>query len=160
MYDTIFFMSNYGKGKFYMENSATHKRCPICEELKERSEFYKWKSRQDGLTAYCKFCFNKKNKGWMKENPDKLPTLDEKRNSHRKRKFGLSKEEYDQMLIDQNNQCAICKRKIGREAAVDHCHTTNKIRGLLCRSCNLGLGAFKDNMDTIRKAINYINESM
>lgn len=153
-------MSNYGKGKFYNENSKTHKRCPICGELKDRSEFYKWKSRQDGLTAYCKSCFNKKNKGWQKENPDKLPTLDERRDINRKRNFGLTGEQYDQMLVDQNNQCAICKSKIKREAAVDHCHVTNKIRGLLCRKCNLGLGAFKDNADTIRKAIEYVKKNM
>lgn len=149
-------MSNYGKGKFYLSNSATHKRCPICGELKERSEFWKWKSREDGLAAYCKICFGNKNKKWQKDNSDKLPTLDEKRDSNRKRKFGISGEQYDQMLVDQNNQCAICKKEIGREAAVDHCHNTNKVRGLLCRKCNLGLGGFRDNVDTIRKAIEYV----
>jgi Recombination endonuclease VII len=149
-------MANIGKGKFYMVNTATHKKCPICGELKERSEFYKWKSRQDGLTAYCKPCFNSKNKKWFKENPDKLPTLEEKRAYGRKKNFGISEEQYEQMLVDQNNQCAICKKEIGWEAAVDHCHTTDKIRGLLCRKCNLGLGGFKDNIKTIKKAISYV----
>ena len=149
-------MANIGKGKFYMVNTATHKKCPICGELKERSEFYKWKSRQDGLTAYCKPCFNIKNKKWFKENPDKLPTLKEKRAYSRKKNFGLSEEDYAQMLVDQNNQCAICKKEIGWEAAVDHCHATNVVRGLLCRKCNLGIGAFKDNIETIRKAIDYV----
>ena len=60
------------------------------------------------------------------------------------------------MLVDQNNSCAICKKEIGWEAAVDHCHTTNVVRGLLCRKCNLGLGGFKDNIETIRKAIAYV----
>jgi hypothetical protein len=149
-------MANIGKGKFYMANTATHKSCPICGELKERSEFYKWKSRQDGLTAYCKICFNKKNKEWFKENPDKLPTLKEKRIYSRNKNFGISEKEYEQMLVEQNNKCAICKIQIGWEAAVDHCHNTDKIRGLLCRKCNLGLGAFKDNIETIRKAILYV----
>lgn len=149
-------MANIGKGKFYMANTATHKSCPICGELKERSEFYKWKSRQDGLTAYCKKCTSKKSKGWREQNPDKLPTLEEKRIYSRKINFGISREDYKQMLVDQNNSCAICKKEIGWEAAVDHCHTTGKIRGLLCRKCNLGLGAFKDNIETIRKAIKYV----
>jgi hypothetical protein len=149
-------MANIGKGKFYMVNTATHKKCPICGELKERSEFYKWKSRQDGLTAYCKPCFNSRNKKWFKENPDRLPTLEEKRAYSRKKNFGISEEQYEQMLVDQNNQCAICKKEIGWEAAVDHCHTTDKIRGLLCRNCNLGLGGFKDNIETIRRAISYV----
>ena len=60
------------------------------------------------------------------------------------------------MLVNQNNLCAICKKEIGWESAVDHCHVTKKIRGLLCRNCNLGLGAFKDNAETIRKAIEYV----
>lgn len=149
-------MANIGKGKFYMANTKTHKSCPICGELKERSEFYKWKSRQDGLTAYCKSCFNNKNKKWQAENPDKLPGLQQTRISHRKRNFGISENDYAQMLVDQNNSCAICKKEIGWEAAVDHCHATNKVRGLLCRKCNLGLGGFKDNIETIRKAIAYV----
>lgn len=149
-------MANIGKGKFYMQNTATHKSCPMCGEIKERSEFYKWKSRQDGLTAYCKICFNSRNKKWMSENSDKLPTLEERRIYSRKINFNISREDYQQMLVNQNNSCAICKKEIGWEAAVDHCHTTGKIRGLLCRNCNLGLGGFKDNIETIRKAIEYV----
>ena len=149
-------MANIGKGKFYMANTATHKNCPICGELKERSEFHKWKSRQDGLTAYCKKCTSKKTKSWRDQNPDKLPTLEQNRISSRKRSCGISEKDYAQMLIDQDNQCAICKIQIGWEAAVDHCHDTNKVRGLLCRNCNLGLGGFKDNIETIRKAILYV----
>ena len=149
-------MANIGKGRFNMANTATHKKCPICEELKERSEFHKWKSRQDGLAAYCKKCTSKKSKDWQNQNPEKLPTLEEKRIYNRKKNFGISEEQYEQMLVDQNNQCAICKKEIGWEAAVDHCHTTNKVRGLLCRKCKLGLGGFKDNIETIRKAILYV----
>jgi hypothetical protein len=149
-------MSKYTEGTYFKGNTDTHKRCPICGILKERSEYWKWQSRKDGITAYCKDCFNKKNKKWMKENPDKLPTLQEQRASSRKRNFGISEEDYAQMLVDQNNSCAICYISIGWEAAVDHCHTTNVVRGLLCRKCNLGIGAFKDNIDTIRKAIQYV----
>jgi len=147
-------MANIGKGKFYMVNNATHKKCPICGELKERSEFYKWKSRQDGLTAYCIPCFTERNKKWNKDNPEKSKSASIA--TSRKIKYGISREDYAQMLVNQNNQCAICKIQIGWEAAVDHCHTTNKVRGLLCRKCNLGLGGFKDDIETIRKAIAYV----
>jgi hypothetical protein len=147
-------MANIGKGKFYMANTATHKTCPICGELKERSEYYKWKSRQDGLAAYCIPCFRERNKKWKKENPEKYKSATIA--TSRKIKYGISREDYAQMLVDQNNQCAICKKQIGWEAAVDHCHNTDKIRGLLCRNCNLGLGGFKDNIETIRKAISYV----
>jgi hypothetical protein len=147
-------MANIGKGKFYMANTATHKSCPICGELKERSEFYKWKSRQDGLTAYCIPCFTERNKKWNKDNPEKSKSATIA--TSRKIKYGISREDYSKMLVDQDNSCAICKTQIGWEAAVDHCHNTNKVRGLLCRKCNLGLGGFKDNIETIRRAIEYV----
>lgn len=57
------------QGVYYGTNSSTHKKCPICGERKERSEFYKWKSRKDGLTAYCKPCFLAKNENWANNNP-------------------------------------------------------------------------------------------
>ena len=137
-----------------MVNTATHKSCPICGELKERSEFYKWKSRQDGLTAYCKPCFTERNAKWSKDNPEKAKSAAIA--TSRKIRFNISREDYQQMLVDQDNLCAICKKEVAWEAAVDHCHTTGKIRGLLCRNCNLGLGGFKDNIETVRKAIEYV----
>ncbi len=147
-------MANIGKGKFYMTNSKTHKRCPICGELKERSKFYKWASRQDGLTAYCKICMDQKTTKWGKDNHDYTKKLSRK--IVRKLKFNISEEQYMNILVNQDYVCAICKNKIGEEAAVDHCHNTDKIRGLLCRNCNLGLGGFKDNIETIKKAIFYV----
>ncbi len=53
--------------------------------------------------------------------------------------------------------CAICK-KTDEKSAVDHCHQTGKIRGVLCMSCNLALGFFKDDIETMQKAINYLKE--
>lgn len=149
-------MANIGKGKFYMTNSATHKKCPICGELKERSEYYKWKSRQDGITAYCKECMSRRNKNWVQENKETFAAS--MIASSRKTRFGITREDYAQMLVDQNNSCAICNKPIGWEAAVDHCHKTNKVRGLLCRNCNLGLGGFKDDVEIIRKAIAYVKD--
>jgi hypothetical protein len=147
-------MANIGKGKFYMANSATHKCCPICGVLKERLEFYKWASRQDGITAYCKVCTDKKNTKWGKENVGIVRNISRK--NSRIRKYNISEEDYNNILVNQDYMCAICKNKIGWEAAVDHCHTTNIVRGLLCRNCNLGLGGFKDNIETIKKAIEYV----
>lgn len=80
-----------------------------------------------------------------------------------KRYYGMSREEYNVMLAEQDGKCAICKNEEtaifkGRpkELHVDHCHETGKIRGLLCGCCNGGLGLFKDNVDTILAAIRYL----
>ncbi len=66
-----------------------------------------------------------------------------------KRKYGLTHDAYNEMLLKQGNKCAICGVSFSdidkRNRHVDHCHATRKIRGLLCISCNHGIGKFKDN---------------
>jgi hypothetical protein len=77
-----------------------------------------------------------------------------------KRKYGLTIEQYNVQLVKQNGVCAICKTKTpgnGNERfAVDHDHITGSPRGLLCISCNNGLGAFKDNVEYLQAAIHYL----
>lgn len=86
-----------------------------------------------------------------------------------KASFGLSKEEYISLLEKQSNVCAICsqpetsidgKNKKTRYLAVDHCHTTGKVRGLLCTRCNNALGGFMDNIGLLNNAISYLSESV
>jgi hypothetical protein len=78
-----------------------------------------------------------------------------------KRAFGLTVADYDAMLAAQNGACAICQSadpKVDkfRYFCVDHCHTTNKVRGLLCNSCNTAIGHLDDNPDRMLRAANYI----
>jgi len=63
--------------------------------------------------------------------------------THIKRKYGLSKEEYDAMIEVQDNSCACCGEPFIRTPHVDHCHTTGVVRGLLCTGCNSGLGFYE-----------------
>lgn len=70
--------------------------------------------------------------------------------------YGITKEEYEAMCNKQKGECCICRCKA--KLVVDHCHATNKIRGLLCSSCNVGLGHFKDNMNLLQAAINYLSK--
>lgn len=90
-------------------------------------------------------------------------------NSHSGRmlKFSIDKERFLQMLRDQDNKCKICgidheewkSANNGKAFAVDHCHTTGKIRGLLCSWCNKGLGHFKDNQEALLAAIQYLKDN-
>lgn len=76
-----------------------------------------------------------------------------------RRVYGITQAEYDAMLEKQNGKCAICNNTDeveGRKLAIDHCHTTGRVRGLLCGKCNRGLGLFKDNPDLLLKAISYL----
>jgi len=74
-----------------------------------------------------------------------------------KKIFGLSQQDYEQLLFSQQGLCCICNTQL-ENLNIDHCHTTGKIRGLLCKECNLALGLFKDNPTSLRKAALYIEE--
>lgn len=71
-----------------------------------------------------------------------------------KSKYNLSLDDYETLLKKQNEVCAICKESFVLH--VDHCHETGLVRGLLCRSCNLGLGFFKDKPELFDAAKEYI----
>ena len=81
----------------------------------------------------------------------------------REKKYGISPEDYDTMLKEQDNKCKICLVSFTtlkpQLIHVDHCHTTNQIRGLLCVYCNSGLGFFKDNTETLTNAIVYLEHT-
>ena len=77
---------------------------------------------------------------------------------------GITELEYQAMLHGQGYRCAICDKpaEVGKNLAVDHCHLTGFIRGLLCTNCNQALGHFRDSTESLHKAITYIetNRSM
>lgn len=76
------------------------------------------------------------------------------------RKYGISKEQWAQMYEAQGGVCALCKvpGRTGRhdKLAVDHCHETGRVRGLLCAACNVSLGILGDNPEKLRRALNYV----
>ena len=78
--------------------------------------------------------------------------------------YGLTPDRFNSMLKEQNNKCKLClvefdELVFNHTLNVDHCHTTNKVRGLLCSLCNRGLGQFKDNIERLTQAINYLQEN-
>ena len=83
------------------------------------------------------------------------------RNNRLKHDFGITLVDYDRMLAEQRGVCKICKmgstcKGKPERLSVDHNHETGKVRGLLCRRCNRALGAFRDNPDVLRAAIEYL----
>jgi hypothetical protein len=75
-------------------------------------------------------------------------------------KYGITLEDYDEMLYAQNGCCAICGSNdpggSGKRFIVDHNHQTNEVRGLLCNNCNRALGYFQDSPRSISKALDYL----
>ena len=74
---------------------------------------------------------------------------------HLKEKYGMTESDYYKLYNLQNGRCAICGLH-QEKLFVDHCHQDNKIRGLLCRTCNSGIGMLKDSIDILASAIDYL----
>lgn len=164
----------------------TFKKCSRCEHLLYKEYFYKSKQTKDGLAVYCRRCESARkkearkdpklaqnmrdaNKKWYEANKDKKQLQNKTwlknnkaktRDTNLKNRFGIDLGDYNTLLESQDRKCAICGVEydsLDYEMHVDHCHSSGKIRGLLCKPCNLGLGLFKDNSETLLKAIEYLN---
>lgn len=103
-------------------------------------------------------CFSKKGNEWQKNNP--VQAARQKRNHHLLKRFGITKAEEDRLLAEQGGVCAICTGSIsdkrGYGPHIDHDHETGEVRGILCIRCNNGLGLFKDNIELLRAAADYL----
>ena len=95
---------------------------------------------------------------WQDENQDKYEKNLKKKNANsRFKRRGITKEEYEEMLLGQKGNCKLCGIPIDPKAVqIDHCHKTDIVRGLLCRPCNVGLGMFKDDRKMLERAILYL----
>lgn len=134
------------------------KVCNTCNNLKSLKEFYYHKCNTDKLTKKCKSCLSQYYKDRNKD-----PKIKNRKNNYELKKYyNITLDQYREMLINQKNCCKICDRHeslFKYELAVDHCHKTSKIRGLLCQPCNTAIGLFKDNVNIINKAMRYLNEN-
>lgn len=77
------------------------------------------------------------------------------------KKYGISQADYDAMFVAQKGRCAICKkhqRDLKTRLAVDHCHTTNKVRKLLCSNCNSALGLVNEDIHIMKNMVKYIQQ--
>ena len=91
---------------------------------------------------------------WRKNNPHKVTEL---ARAHRFRRYGITEAQYHEMLEAQGYSCAICEFFYNEdELHIDHDHTTKQVRAILCRGCNVALGAIKENVDVLKRMIHYI----
>lgn len=142
------------------------KECNTCKQVKGIAKF-EWQKNRPNPRNTCIKCRQsarvftpeqrkkrrEKQKEWAIENKDKT------RFDSIKRKYGLSKGGYDDLYRKQKGLCAICLKQFKgtKQTHVDHCHKTNKVRGLLCSKCNPAIGLFGDDVLTLSRAIDYIN---
>ena len=144
------------------------KTCKDCGKTKDLSEFpcrkpyvtKKGQKKAKSYMTYCKDCRNKRDRN----NPNTKKHAAKRRFEHVcKYKYNITPEDAVALFEKQNSCCAICKQpfpetlgKVGAPS-IDHDHSTGKVRGILCINCNVGLGHFKDNVQLLQQAINYLN---
>ncbi len=135
------------KSKEYYKNNKDK----IKEYALKNSEKFKEKNRKYYLEN--KEQFSKNSKEYSKINKDSI------KDYKLKKDFGISLNDYNKMFNEQEGKCKICythQCEFKRLFAVDHCHKTDKIRGLLCTNCNLLLGKAKDSIKILESSINYL----
>ena len=157
---------------------------PVCTKCKTEqpvSSFNKQISRKVGYTAHCKSCLKikkamyyqenrdavrKKQKSYNELNKDKSQKRStqwrlnnpEKVKENRLKIYGISLNDKETLFKNQKGCCAICNNKIAGQINIDHCHTTGKVREILCSPCNFLLGNCKDNPSILQKAIEYLKK--
>jgi hypothetical protein len=108
----------------------------------------------------CRVCDRLKNKDYYKRNPERAAEYrraareDGRSRSYHLSRYGMTVKDYDDLYDQQGGLCKLCLCK--SKLVVDHCHLTGRVRGLLCTKCNTGLGKFNDDIDMLKKAINYL----
>lgn len=135
-----------------------NKECIKCKNTFDVTLFYKRTTPSIRYSSKCKECVKEE----RKENHKPL----QKKNYDLVRTYNITINDFKVMFDKQEGKCKICSNLIRfmsedktKAACVDHCHTTGKVRGLLCHSCNRGLGLFQDSKSNLEKALQYLNEN-
>jgi len=150
------------------------KYCRGCGEDRPLSEWHKAKDRKDGLATQCKRCVKRRSDKWYQENTERKRATakryyadneDRFRENAYRSKYGIGVDDYERMYDEQGGVCALCsKPETAREKwngkvrrlAVDHCHETGRVRGLLCYRCNHIISCLGDNLNSALKLVRYM----
>lgn len=143
------------------------KKCSCCKLEKEVINFYKLARSKDGYDHWCKPCYKEKHAKYYKDNKESYSLVAKRSKTknkekikiasrlyHIRKKYNIDEQEFYNMYHAQNGLCGICK--VVEATAIDHCHKTNRVRGLLCKNCNTGIGFLKEDIEIMTNAIQYL----
>lgn len=140
------------------------KCCSICKVNKSLDEFHRSSSTKDGRQRICKPCNIQKVKKWQEDNPEKHKANWERHSANRSwlvrkaRHYNIDVDDLDRLIKQSDGKCAICKCLPVRWTVIDHCHDTDRVRGILCEKCNQALGLFGDSLENLESAIQYLTK--
>ncbi len=120
-------------------NETGKKQCPRCKEIKHISSFTPSRWEITGLTSWCKICVH---------------------DNALRRMYGITLADKFRMIDEQGGRCANrgCLELVDVHSSVDHCHTSGRVRGVLCRACNKALGLLKEDPGRIEGLAGYIRQ--
>jgi len=135
-----------------------NEECPE-ENPQPLTNFHKQSTGKLGVRSRCRTCHNQAMRDYERK---RGPEWRRKKTLHR---YGITPQDYDRMFREQEGKCKICEKipqerhSRDRHLVVDHCHTTQAVRGLLCHSCNRALGMFNDDPKVLDKAAAYLRSA-
>ena len=136
------------------------KTCRLCEREKDETEFYQFFDRwadKHYLSARCKPCHQE----YRRQSPATTRARNRKAEKLQLR-YGMTYEQWEAMREAENYSCMICgitEEELGKKLDVDHCHSSGKVRGLLCNPCNTVLGHARDKIEILEAAAAYLKEN-
>ena len=122
--------------------------CTTCGETKPPEDFAS--AGAGKKRKKCKKCLAQQKRDYYKNNPDKA------KQRNLMTYYGITSTEFKEMSDAQGGLCGVCQKE--KPLCVDHCHTTKKVRGLLCHNCNTAIGLLKEDVGIIEKAILFLQE--
>lgn len=139
------------------KETAEGRLCSRCRRRKDHQEF---PPDGDGFSYYCRECTNR-----IARKNSKKPSTQSYRKKYMRelalKKYGLTLADFEKRIADQEGKCAICSEelKLGTGGCgVDHDHATGRVRGILCRLCNVGVGHFRENPELFARAMKYLTQ--
>lgn len=145
------------KSMIGINTNKTH--CRFGHHLWIPENISEWVDKKGNIRRVCKLC---KRDNFINRDGIKETVKTYNRRFALKNTYGLSIDEYNGMIKNQDGKCKICgvrAEDVSRGLSVDHCHETGKIRGILCHKCNSGLGFFNDDEELVERGLNYLKEN-
>jgi hypothetical protein len=138
----VYYQQN--KGKFKARSAAWRQNNP--EKYREAQKRHTDRNREQAI---------ERSRAWYQSNKERAS---ETNRLGKLKRYGLTMEQFTEMLTAQGGMCAICESQLTMPT-VDHCHSTGRVRGILCRMCNAALGGFRDSPEILARAIHYVTSS-
>ena len=147
---------------FSVRDKKTGRLNSWCRSCRKKYQAIAWKTKSTEMKSYKAEWYLKNKENQKAKCRQRYHEGDKQQHSHKvwrnkiRREFGITEDEYNKMLKSQNGVCKICKLSDEKRLAVDHCHNTGIVRGLLCQKCNTALGLFQENSELLKEAVNYL----